>query len=203
MNNPIELMAEKQEFPQDTIAKWLRLLFYVHLICTAAAVISWLPIRDGWLTWTQRVFIIAAIISLFQLAPANPHYRKAAIFRAVYLGGILVNALIFSGTILLLGASICSLISVYQEYNAHSQLIAQQDPKLSRNWHSLFTWSIAASLLISLGSMILAVLAVLSEIQITTVVSVITLILSIPGLVVDIFYLAYLNRTIRVIEHHD
>ena len=185
--------------PGET-AKWLRYLLYCSIATVVLSVITYLPFPDDWATWVQLGLVGGTVFCLFRLEGINPRYRKAAVYRAVYLGGILINALLFSSTAILLAASILSIMSVYQEYNAHSDLLAEKDPQLSRKWHSLFTWSIAAAVLAGFGSMVISVITALMGVGAGTIVSVVLAILALPDLIVDIFYLVYLNRTVKLLE---
>ena len=56
-----------------------------------------------------------------------------SIMRAVMLVCTLITAFVKGTSILTLAASILSIIAVYQEYNAHSELIADKDSRLSGN----------------------------------------------------------------------
>lgn len=183
--------------------KWLRILFYIHLALLAASVLSWLPMPDQWIAWIQRILVIATALCLFRLSSVNDHYRKAALFRIIYIGGLLITALLFSSTAITLAASVCSIIAVYHEYSAHSDLITQQDPRLSRKWHSLFNWSIAAAILVSFGSLVISMISVLIGMDITAAVTVVMVILSIPQFAVDVFYLIYLNRMLQLLRKED
>ena len=188
------------EFPREDFAKWLRTLFYLHLVSLAATVIAVLPMDDQWLTWVSRLITAGAIFCLFRLASANGRYRKAAIFRAVYFGCMLINSLLFSSTILTLGASVCGLVAEYQEYNAHSEITAALDARLSEKWHSLFTWAIIAGIVVSSASFIVTFVVMAMDVNATAIAAVVVAILSVPSLIVSIVYLVYLNRTIRIFQ---
>lgn len=183
-------------------AKWLQGLFYIHIASLAVRLLSMLPVADQLFTWLQRILIAGVIFCLFQLSPAGGRYRKAAILQAVYLGGVLVSILLRS-TAISLAASICSLLSIYQEYCAHSELIAEKDVALSRKWHSLFTWSIIAGVLVAVGSMIISVITVLAGMETGRIIAVVMVIISLPDLIVSVFYLMYLKYTIRLLPQEE
>lgn len=137
--------------------------------------------------------MVAMIVCMFRLAPVNAHYRKAGILRAVWLGCMLASLFLLP-SILILTASILSIIAVYQEYNAHSEVVAEKDAKLSRNWHSLFNWSIVTGLLVGFGSAVAALIASFAGIEITRITAIVTAVLSIPQLVIEVVYLLYLKK---------
>lgn len=190
-------------FDNTVPVKWLRNLFYIHLAILAASLLSWLPISDQWLMWLQRILIVGAALCLSQLSLVSGRYRKAAIFRIIHLAGVLINALLFSSTAIMLAAAICSLLATYQEYSAHSELIATKGPVLSRKWHSLFNWAIATAVLTSFGSMIVSIVSVFIGMDIAAVVTIVMVIVSLPQHIVDVFYLMYLNRMIHLLQKEE
>ena len=137
--------------------------------------------------------MVAMVVCMFRLAPVNERYQKAGILRTAWLGCMLAS-LVFLPSILVLAASILSIIAVYQEYSAHSEVVADKDAKLSRNWHSLFNWSIVTGLLVSFGSMVTALIASFAGVEITKITAIVTGILGIPQLVIEIVYLLYLKK---------
>lgn len=191
---------EQAEMKKEIPTKWLRMLFYLHLASLAAMVISWLPVPDGGITWVRRAIDLGAVISLFALAGANPRYRKAAIFAAVSLGCLLVTRLLSSSTILPLAGSVFSILALYQEYSGHSELVEQADPKLSRNWHSLFNWNVIGSVLLAFATMFAAVLFVAAEVETDTVVAIIAVMVGAFDLVIGIIYLRFIDRTAKLLE---
>ena len=137
--------------------------------------------------------MVAMIVCMFRLAPVNERYKKAGVLRAVWLG-CMIASLIFMPSILSLVASILSIVAVYQEYNAHSEVIAEKNAKLSRNWHNLFNWSIVTGLLVGFGSMVTALITSFAGVEITRITAIVTGILSIPQLVIEIVYMLYLKK---------
>ena len=199
MENHNELMETPSEFPRETGLKWLRTLFYLHLASLAVGGGAALPMDDQWLTWGSRLITVGAILCLFRLACANGRYRKAAIFRAVYLGGALASSLLFSSTILMLAASVCSMISDYQEYHAHAEMTAA-DPKLSEQWRGLFTWAVITGIIVGFGSFLTAVVVSLADVGTAATAAIVVAILSVPSLIFNVVYLVYLHRTIRIFQ---
>lgn len=188
-------MNENMEFKKDLIAKWLRIMMYIALASLVNSVIDFLPFVPASVTaWISRGIMVAMVVCLFQLAPANDRYKKAGIMRAVMLVCTLITAFLYASSILTLAASILSIIAVYQEYNAHSELVAEKDAKLSGKWHSLFTWGIIAAVLVSFGSIVTVLIVAMLEMDAVRATSVIVGLLSVPQLVIDVVYLLYLKK---------
>ena len=187
-------MNENMEFRSDLLTKWLRVLMYIAIVSIVNSVISILPIIPASVTtWISRGIMVAMVVCMFRLAPVNERYKKAGILRAVWLG-CMIASLVFLPSILVLAASILSIIAVYQEYSAHSEVVADKDAKLSRNWHSLFNWSIVTGLLVGFGSVVTALIASFAGVEITRITAIVTGILGIPQLVIEIVYLLYLKK---------
>lgn len=188
------------------IRVWLPVLMYCALASLINSVISYFPFIPASLTtWISRGIMVAMTVCMLQLAHVNERYKKAGILRAVMLGCALFTAFVFGSTLLTLAASIVSIIAVYQEYHAHSELVADKDAKLSGRWRSLFTWSILASVLLSFGATVLAVILVLADMQGgTSRISAITIaLLSIPQCVIDIVYITYIKKMIEVFSESE
>ena len=193
-------MNENLEFKSDLLTKWLRALVYIAIVSIVNSVISILPIIPASVTtWISRGIMVAMVVCMFRLAPVNERYKKAGILRAVWLG-CMIASLVFLPSILILTASILSIIAVYQEYSAHSEVVADKDAKLSRNWHSLFNWSIVTGLLVGFGSVVTALIASFAGVEITRITAIITGILSVPQLVIEIVYLLYLKKMSAIFD---
>ena len=193
-------MNENMEFRSDLLTKWLRALVYIAIVSIVNSVIGILPIIPASVTtWISRGIMVAMVVCMFRMAPVNERYKKAGILRAVWLG-CMIASLVFMPSILVLAASVLSIIAVYQEYSAHSEVVADKDAKLSRNWHSLFNWSIVTGLLVGFGSMITALIASFAGVEITRITAIVTGILGIPQLVIEIVYLLYLKKMSAIFD---
>ena len=193
-------MNENVEIKSDLLAKWIRVLIYIAIVSIVNSVISILPIIPASVTtWISRGIMVAMIVCMFRLAPVNERYKKAGILRAVWLG-CMIASMLFLPSILILTASILSIIAVYQEYSAHSEVVADKDAKLSRNWHSLFNWSIVTGLLVGFGSVVTALIASFAGVEITRITAIVTGILGIPQLVIEIVYLLYLKKMSAIFD---
>ena len=193
-------MNENMEFRSDLFIKWLRVLLYIAIVSIVNSVISILPIIPASVTtWISRGIMVAMVVCMFRMAPVNERYKKVGILRAVWLG-CMIASMFFLTSILILTASILSIIAVYQEYSAHSEVVADKDAKLSRNWHSLFNWSIVTGLLVGFGSVVTALIASFAGVEITRITAIVTGILGIPQLVIEIVYLLYLKKMSAIFD---
>ena len=179
-------------------AKWYRNLLYVHLASIVNSLLTFLPVPGILTTAVSRIVTVAAIICLLKLQSLSLRYRTAGICRAVMLACVLLG---FSGSAVpALIATVFSIVAVYQEYSAHSEATASGDPDLSRRWHGLFGWGIAAAVLVSVGSAVAAVFAYALEMDVSRIQGAVLGILEIPRLAVDGFYFWYLIRTLRLLR---
>lgn len=192
-------MNENKVFDTDMIIKWLRVLMYIAIASLANAIISSLPIVPVAITtWISRGIMVAMVVCMFRLAPANERYKKAGIMRAVMLVCTLITAFMRGTSILTLAASILSIIAVYQEYNAHSELMADKDSRLSGKWHRLFNWSLIAAVLVAFGSTVTALIFSFMEMDAVRLTAIIVGILSIPQMILDVVYMIYIQKMISI-----
>lgn len=203
-------MNENKESKFESINKWLRVLICIAAISLINSAVNFLPfVPTSVTTWISRGIMAAMVICMFQFATVNARYQKAGIFRAVMLGCTLITAFLYESSILTLVASILSVLAVYQEYSAHSELVAEKNPKLSRKWHSLFNWSILAAVLIGFGSVVAVLIVVMLEMDAAGTASIIVGVLSVPQFVINVVYLLYLKKMIQIFrsegegEKHD
>ena len=184
-------LEERQYTPPA--ATWLPVLFTIHLISLP---LTFLAAVTGWrtiLTWITGVLSTGSILALFRLTPENQRYRTAAIFSCIVFFGNMINPL-GGGVILSLVVSVCSIIAMYQEYVAHSELCAGIDAVLSRKWHSLFTWKLIVGLLSGFLSSAGVVIAVLVGMDSEAIVTVAVVFIGAVSAAMEVFYLCYLRR---------
>lgn len=192
-------MNENKVFDTDMIIKWLRVLMYIAIASLANAIISSLPIVPVAITtWISRGIMVAIVVCMFRLAPASERYKKAGIMRAVVLVCTLITAFMRGTSILTLAASILSIIAVYQEYNAHSELMADKDSRLSGKWHRLFNWSLIAAVLVAFGSTVTALIFSFMEMDAVRLTAIVVSILSIPQMILDVVYMMYIQKMISI-----
>ena len=194
-------MNENMENRFEVPVKWLRVLMYIAIASLINSVINNLPfVASTVTTWISRGIMVAMIVCMFQLAHANERYQKAGIIRAVMLVCTLITAFVKGTSVLTLAASILSIIAVYQEYNAHSELIADKDSRLSGKWHSLFGWSLVAAVLVGFGSTVTVLILSLMGMDTVRLTAIIIGILSIPQMILDVVYMMYIKKMISAFE---
>lgn len=197
-------MHENNGFVKSqNVLKWLRLLFYVHIASLVVSVITHIPIFATLAVWISRLLTVGVIVCLFRLAPANIRYRKAAVFRTVLFGCSVLTAFGLAASVFTFAGSICSLISIYQEYTGHSEMMNDLDAKLSGKWHTLFLWQIVVGVLSAFASMVATLFVVMLWMETTLAVVVNAGIIGVAGIIVEIIYLKYLNRMCCLIGNTD
>ena len=185
---------------------WLPVLMYCALASLINSIVSYLPFIPALLTtWISRGIMLTMTVSMLQLSPINGRYKKAGILRAIMLGCALFTAFITGSVILTLTASIVPIIAVYQEYQGHSELVAEMDAKLAGRWNSLFTWSILASILLSFGATVVAVILVLADMEggASRISAIAIALLSIPQCIIDLVYISYIKKMIAIFENSE
>ena len=201
--------------------KWLRRLACIAMVSLVNSAVDYIPFVPADITiWIGRAAALAVIFCMFHLAAANARYKKAGAFRAAVLACTLISAFPFGlhsvtaaifrhgsaflttalqviSLLLTLATFLLSILASYHEYCAHSEMVAAENPNLSRNWRKLFYWGIAAALLVSFGTTITSVILTASGHtgNIAAVFSLVHFLLSIPGLVIGVIYLLYLRET--------
>lgn len=199
-------MNENKKFNPGMVTKWLRVLMYIAMVSLANSIITYFPFVPAAVsTWISRGIMLAMIVSMFQLSPANKRYKKAGIMRAVMLGCALFTAFVSGSVILTLTASIVSIIAVYQEYHGHSELVAEIDDQLSGRWNSLFTWSILSAVLLSFGASVVAVILVLADMEggASRISAIAIGLLSIPQCIIDLVYISYIKKMLSIFENSE
>ena len=201
-------MTDRDEMYEEThpmddrkplIAKWIYVLFVCGIASMILSALNTIPALGVAAGWISRIVSVAAAVALFKLAPVNERYRKAAIFSVVYVvGGIAVTVLKMN--VFTMVISICAIIANYQELNAHSELVAPRDAKLSGRWHSLFYWELAVGLVTGFLSSAAVVIAVLADVDAEAITSVTVAVLSAINVVIGLFRILYLKKTVGLYQ---
>ena len=113
--------------------KYFKNLFYIQISALILSILSAVPGINTVTDWANGIIQLFIIVIMFQLTAMHERYRKAAIFLCVTVGFTLISMLTDIG-ILTFAISICSLISIYQEYSAHSAMIERVDANLAGKW---------------------------------------------------------------------
>ena len=174
--------------------KWLQYLLYVGIAAMVNTIANiFLPSISVWLGY---ILTAAAVYLMFRLGPSNGRYLRAVLFA----GAALIINVLGIQQIALAGA-VCSIVGQYQEYTAHGELIKEQDPKLADKWGSLFWLQFAVSIITTLlSSVFVTVLVVSGNMDADAVTGMITVAAAMVVLILKVLYLAYLKRTIKILE---
>ena len=183
------------------ITKWIYILFICNIVNMIVTALNAIPAISGLTAWISRGITVVMIVALFNLAAVNERYRKAAFFSAVVVGGgIAVVVLALKVNLFTMVISICALIANYQELNAHSELVAPKDAKLSRRWHSLFYWELAVGLITGFLSSAAVVIAVLADVDAEMITTVTVAVLGAINIILGLFRIVYLKQTIGLYQ---
>lgn len=187
---------------KELFMKWIQNLFYVQCVALAATLIAKLPFIGSWFGWVIRIISIVTILVIFKLSFANVRYRKSSILMgiSVVLGFLLSKDF----AIFALVGAICSIIGTYQEYTGHSEVVADIDEKLSKNWHTLFNWNFWGGLAVSFAAAIIAVaIGVASSGKVDFAVGVTGAILDGYNIIMKLVYLVLLKRMLTVYTSYE
>ena len=198
------------------LSTWLKALLILRLVSLVTQLIGYLPLELAWLPWVDAALSALAILYLFQLGRANKRYRKSAVFSTVLFCYSLFNLVtsLFPAAyykalsnyeygpltvgILLPLLSLLSILAVYQEYHAHADEIKVLDPKLSGNWHVLFNYTLAGSIMRSAISWTVVLLVVEGYLN-TSTADISRFLAGGIDFVLQLFYLVYLEKTTQTI----
>jgi len=184
---------------ENNCTKWLQYLLYVGIAALANTILSAVPLLDGLSGWISLAINAATVFLLYKLQPSCERYFKAAIFRAVPLILGILGRLGIS--VLPLLAALCGIVAEYQEFASHGELIQAWDTKLAGKWSSLFWLQFAVSIITTLlGSVFTAVLVAGGGMDMETATAMLTVVVAMVTLLLDVLYLVYLRKTIRLLE---
>lgn len=180
---------------KELFLKWTKNLYNVQIVLLVCGVLSAVPLVGDVFTWISRVFSLITIYILYQLAPVNERYKKAAIFSGI---AIVVGILTQTANVAVVGlaGSICSLVGIYEEYTAHSDILDGIDNILARKWHSLFNWQIFGGIVLGvLAAPLVVVLAGVLLFDANIITALVLILVTGFDLILDFVYLKYLKRT--------
>ena len=186
------------EVCQEKYMKKIKSLFYLNGIALIAVIMAWIPAITSWIGWGNIVISICIAVILIGLADSNIRYQKAAIFRMIVVV-ISIFSKFMASSILSLATSLFLLCSMYQEYNAHSEVLAGIDEKLTKRWKELFVIYLVGSFLMGALSSVIVISFSPLFLQYATVI--VGMVLFLAGgfdIVMRIIYLVYLKQMIKL-----
>ena len=182
---------------KDAIAKWVQVLLICHIAAFVALALGMIPVISTITGWISRAISVAMIVPLFNLSAINKRYRRATIFYGIAVGGDILTALLSIttfGTVF----SICAVIATYQELNAHSEITAHKDEKLSGRWHSLFSWELCVAILTVFLGAIPIMVAAIAGVDSDTIIKVGTIFGIAIALFLKAIRILYLKKTLAL-----
>jgi len=181
---------------KELFLKWTKNLYNVQIVLLVCGVLSAIPMLGNVFGWISRIFSLIVVYILYQLAPVNERYKKAAIFSGVAIVIGLLTHFMNVTMVISLAVVICSLVGTYQEYTAHSNMLDGIDNILARKWHSLFNWQVFGGLFLGvLLSPIIVLLTVLLLLDANILTAITLVVVTGFDLILDLVYLKYLKRT--------
>lgn len=182
---------------RNIIQKWMRILLICQIANLCATALGAIAAISSIVGWISHIITIAIIVSLFNLSAVNERYRKTAIFYGISVSGSILSALLNKNMFAMVLA-ICSTVATYHELNAHSEITAPKNAKLSNRWHSLFYYQMVVGLMSGFITSAGVVIAVLADIDPDTIVSVALIVIALLGVIVNLFHVKYLKQTLAL-----
>jgi len=180
---------------KEVIAKWIRILFACQIVKILTATLNASAAIGNIAGWLSRIVTIAIIIALFNLSVVNERYRKAALFYGISVGGGILLALL-NKNVFVMVLSICSIVASYHELNAHSEITASKDAKLSARWHSLFYLDMFAGIMVGVLSIIPMIIAAFAGVDTDLLISIFSIVLVLINIVLEMLHVVYLKKTL-------
>ena len=180
---------------KEVIAKWIRILFACQIVKILTATLNASAAIGNIAGWLSRIVTIAIIIALFNLSVVNERYRKAALFYGISVGGGILLALL-NKNVFVMVLSICSIVASYHELNAHSEITASKDAKLSARWHSLFYLDMFAGIMVGVLSIIPMIIAAFAGVDTDLLISIFSIVLVLINIALEMLHVVYLKKTL-------
>lgn len=184
------------------IVKWIRVLLVCQIIVLCRKIlgnVAFLGFPGSINTWISRMISVVMMISLFQMQAVNERYRKAALFYGISLVcGIAILLVDRVPVPLVLCSSVVSYIASFHEFNAHSEITAHKDVKLSKKWCSLFYLDLCVGLLAGLVGMIPIMIAAFAGADSDTISQISSICSTFVILFIDLLHAIYLNQTLQL-----
>ena len=180
---------------KEVITKWIRILFACQIVKILTATLNASAAIGNIAGRLSRIVTIAIIIALFNLSVVNERYRKAALFYGISVGGGILLALL-NKNVFVMVLSICSIVASYHELNAHSEITASKDAKLSARWHSLFYLDMFAGIMVGVLSIIPMIIAAFAGVDTDLLISIFSIVLALINIVLEMLHVVYLKKTL-------
>lgn len=198
-------MGEEMAKRAEILGKWLWILFWLFVPSMIAGFMS----NESVLPISPQIYMagkgIRAVCSLvyggilLKLATVEERYRTAGICIFVSAAvSVLVIAISAAasilGLIISISGLIVALVGEYNEFQGHSNVLADVDDERSAKWTSLWKWYIGCILAMPCGLVVLTMIPLLGLILICCA--------GIGVIIVSIMKLVYLYQTAKVFREY-
>ena len=194
-NNEITMNGENFEPHKETIVKWVHFLFLCQIAKLFITALGEIFTISGITGWVSHIASLATVFALFKLSVVNARYRKATIFYGISVGGGILSSLLNMNMFILV-LSIFSIVASYQELNAHSEITASKDAKLSARWHSLFYLDMFAGIMVGVVSIIPMIIAAFAGVDTDLLISIFSIVLVLINIALEMLHVVYLKKTL-------
>ena len=179
------------------LSKCIQILFVFQIVELFTEVLGVVSLFSGIAVWISRITSILMIGVFFKMGSANARYRKASLFYGISVGGTVLFSLLGKSMFAIV-LSICSIIACYHELNAHSEITAGMDTKLSKRWHSLFYLELTIGLLAGLLSVFPIIIATIAGADPNTITSITKICATITSVFLALLRVIFLKKTLSL-----
>ncbi|MCI8387763.1 MAG: DUF3795 domain-containing protein [Clostridiales bacterium] len=181
------------------LAKWLFPLFYLMIVSMVFDLIPSSLINSSLVlsiisTVASLIIILLYTYFLYKIRPASDRYGRAAKFRLISAGLVIIASIINSfnediaalAILISIPTVVISFLAVYQEYTAHSDVLVGIDNELSDNWSKLWKWYIG----LCLGNILLPIVGAFGILGVFILIA-----YMIALIIISVLQFVYLHRT--------
>ena len=187
------------DFGRNLLIKWLRMLFVAQIVSLGLSVLGVLQILNGLHKVLTYAVGLSHVMIFFKLSAVSERYRKTFLAIAVQWAATIASLFITNGALSLVTA-ISSTIALYQQYHAHSEVIAAEDEKLAGKWTSFFYWELAVGLISAGISVAVVMIAVTVGASSDAITQIAVYLVGAVSLALEVIYLRYLRKTLVLLE---
>lgn len=182
---------------KDFLGKCIQILFVCQIVELFTEALGVVSLISGITVWISRITSIVTIGVFFKMGYANERYRKASLFYGISVGGTILLSML-DKSIFAIVFSICSIIASYHELDAHSEITAAMDAKLSKRWHSLFYLELTTGLLAGLITVFSIIIATIAGADPNIITSITTICVTATSVVLNLLRVICLKQTLAL-----
>ena len=177
--------------------KWIGTLFWLSVLGVVADLFTGDTFKENMsslhaLYWVGGVLVIVKyigdIVVLSKLRDQCELYRKAVIYRVIYIALYLLSLFAMNalGTTAGVCASVLFIVSRYYEINAHAQVLHGVSETLSESWTRLWRWYVVCIIALVISMLLFVIFMAL--------VALVLIAVAIAIIVLDVLNMVYLWR---------